>query len=380
VKTPVYISHPGLVTPLGLGVQQNFTEITNGNIAIQKHSRTDIAKEPFYAAMVSEAAINEAFKSHGAISEYTKLEKMMLLSALETLDNSEVKISDKTLLIVATTKGNIDVLDKDSAFNSERAYLPNLAKTLGDFLGVTATPVVISNACVSGILAVAVAKRLISSGGYDNALILSGDLVSRFTLSGFQSFQAISDLPCKPYSKYRNGITLGEAASSVFVSTIKPTQFAVQVLGDGSCNDANHISGPSRTGEGLFKSVQDAMKEAKIDAHEVDFISAHGTATIYNDEMEAIAFNRAALHGSLLHSLKGIFGHTLGASGLLETVIALEMMKQELILPSTGFDTLGVSKPLAIVETIKHQPINILLKTASGFGGCNTAVVFKKVS
>jgi 3-oxoacyl-[acyl-carrier-protein] synthase-1 len=86
------------------------------------------------------------------------------------------------------------------------------------------------------------------------------------------------------------------------------------------------------------------------------------------------------LHGSLLHSLKGIFGHTLGASGLLETVIALEMMKQELILPSTGFDTLGVSKPLAIVETIKHQPINILLKTASGFGGCNTAVVFKKVS
>ena len=226
----------------------------------------------------------------------------------------------------------------------------------------------------------AVAKRILTTDLYDNAVIVAGDLVTKFTLSGFQSFQALSDSPCKPYSKYRNGITLGEGAASVFVSKEKPDSNGVQILGDGTSNDANHISGPSRTGEGLYRSILTAMTEAQLEANEIDFISAHGTATLYNDEMESIAFTRRRLQHVPLHSLKGVFGHTLGASGLLETVIGLEMMHQKTMLPSVGFDVVGVSKPLHILRQLQHQPIDVLLKTASGFGGCNTAVLFKKVS
>ena len=94
-------------------------------------------------------------------------------------------------------------------------------------------------------------------------------------------------------------------------------------MGDATCNDASHISGPSRTGEGLFRSITAAINEAKIKLEDIDYISAHGTATIFNDEMEAIAFNRLGMESIPLNSFKGYFGHTLGASGLVETIVGL---------------------------------------------------------
>jgi len=154
---------------------------------------------------------------------------------------------------------------------------------------------------------------------------------------------------------------------------------SVEILGGASCNDANHISGPSRSGEGLFRSVTLALKEAYLYPKDIDYISAHGTATMYNDEMEAIAFNRAGLGDTPLNSLKGYFGHTLGASGLLETVIGMHSLNQNTLFASKGFQELGVSEPLNIIEKTTSKKIDTFLKTASGFGGSNTAAVFRKV-
>ena len=231
-----------------------------------------------------------------------------------------------------------------------------------------------------GILSIAIAKRLIQNNYYDNAFIVGGDIVSKFTLSGFQSFQAISEKPCKPFSKHRNGITIGEAAASVAISNKKPKTESIQVIGDGSCNDANHISGPSRDGEGLYRSIVSALNEAKITPETIDYISAHGTATLFNDEMEAIAFNRVKLESVPLNSLKGYYGHTLGASGLLEAIVGIHSMKNNTLYTSLGIDELGVSVPLNIIQKKKKTEINTFLKTASGFGGCNTAVLFKKLN
>ena len=102
-------------------------------------------------------------------------------------------------------------------------------------------------------------------------------------------------------------------------------------MGDATCNDANHISGPSRTGEGLYRSVKAALKEANIGAAQIDYISAHGTATPFNDEMEAIAFSRLGMEEVPLNSLKGYFGHTLGASGLLETIVGMHFMMKNIL-------------------------------------------------
>jgi 3-oxoacyl-[acyl-carrier-protein] synthase-1 len=253
-----------------------------------------------------------------------------------------------------------------------------LAKTVANFFKFKTEPIVISNACVSGIMAVSVAKRLIQSKMYDNIFIVAGDEVSEFVLSGFNSFQAMSDAPCKPYSKNRNGVTLGEAAAAVLVSSNKGNS-KIKIIGDGSINDANHISGPSRTGEGLFRSIESALAEAEIEAAQIDYISAHGTATSFNDEMEAIAFNRLGLENTPVNSLKGFYGHTLGASGLLEAVIGIQSVLESKLFVSLGFDESGVSQSINVIEKNENKNSKYFLKTASGFGGCNTAVLFEKV-
>lgn len=369
----VYISNTNCITPLGGDVASNVAKITAGVSGIQRYEDTSLLKIPFHAAIVENDTLEVAFAQITTDTGYTKLEKMMILALYPMAEKS--KINAKTAFILSTTKGNITALEKAGATQAE---LSRLAKKVADFFKFQTEPIVVSNACVSGILAISVAKRLIQSGAYEHAFVVAGDLVSAFVLSGFNSFQAMSDAPCKPYSLYRSGVNLGEAAAAVLV-TSDATNAKVEITGDGSINDANHISGPSRTGEGLFRSVKSAMGEAQLEAKDIGYISAHGTATPFNDEMEAIAFNRLGLQEVPVNSLKGYYGHTLGASGLLETVIGIESLLRNRLYASLGFDEMGVSEPINVIQKNTDKKMQYFLKTASGFGGCNTAVVFQKV-
>lgn len=224
-----------------------------------------------------------------------------------------------------------------------------------------------------------VAKRLIQLGKYDHAIVSGADLISRFVQSGFESFQAISDVVCKPFDKNRNGINLGEAAATMILSKNSNPNYTEIILAGGSIsNDANHISGPSRTGEELAMAIQKSFDEAELEAAEIGYVSAHGTATIYNDEMEAKAFGLAGLTGVPVNSLKGFYGHTLGAAGLLESVIAINSMKENKIFATYGFENPGVSLALNVSAKSLDKEWDHTLKTASGFGGCNAALVFSK--
>ncbi|TDO83807.1 3-oxoacyl-[acyl-carrier-protein] synthase-1 [Flavobacterium chryseum] len=374
----IYITETNCITPLGFDVQSNIDAIVRGDSGIQLHQDASLMPIPFYGSVINTEKLNSVFEKISTSAKYSRLEKMMILALAPIIKNSGVELNSKTAFILSTTKGNITALQNDSEESFNNAHLDVLARNVSDFFGFKTQPIVISNACVSGILAVSIAKRMIQSELYDNIFIIAGDEVSEFVLSGFNTFQAMSDLPCKPYSKNRTGVSLGEAAAAVLVSA-EAKNAKIKVIGDSSINDANHISGPSRTGEGLFRSIQNALKEAQIDIDKLDYISAHGTATPFNDEMEAIALNRLGLQNVPVNSLKGFYGHTLGASGLLETVIAIESANQNMLFESKGFDKIGVSESINVIE--KNEPANIdfFLKTASGFGGCNTAVVFEKL-
>ncbi|SDG65018.1 beta-ketoacyl synthase N-terminal-like domain-containing protein [Winogradskyella thalassocola] len=371
----VFITANTIISPLGFDSEANVSAIANEQSGITLHN--NISTSPCYASIIDHKKLDDAFSKIGDSKIYTKLEKMMILSLQDTISQAAFSISDKTALIIATTKGNIDALNNN--FEPERAYLPALGNKIKEFFGFKTEPIIISNACVSGILAIAVAKRFLQNDYYDNAFVVGGDIVSEFTLSGFQSFQAISKNPCQPFSKHRTGISIGDAAASVAITTNTSESEAIQIIGDGSCNDANHISGPSRTGEGLYLSIISALKEANIKPESIDYISAHGTATAFNDEMEAIAFNRAKLEKTPLNSLKGYYGHTLGASGLLEAIVGIHSLKNNMLYKSLGMDELGVTMPLNIIENTTKKELKTFIKTASGFGGCNTAVIFKKV-
>ena len=375
INKKTYISDGNCVTPIGFDVESNWNALVNGQSGIQfLESYGNLSA--IYASIIDKDKLNESFLKISEDNTFTKLEKMLIL-ALHPIVNKN-KITEKSVLILSTTKGNISLLENQE-LPIEEAQLGTLANKINAFFGFKTEPIVVSNACVSGVLAVSVAKRMIQFGTYDNAFVLAGDEISEFVLSGFNSFQAMSNLPCAPYDANRNGVTLGEAAAAVYISSEKPTENAVAIIGDGAINDANHISGPSRTGEGLFKSIESAFKEANIAKDKLDYISAHGTATLYNDEMEAIAFSRSEIDNVPINSLKGFYGHTLGASGLLEIVIGLQSVYHKELLASKGFSNLGVTIPINILNKNKTKEINYFLKTASGFGGCNTAILFEKI-
>ncbi|WP_338039223.1 beta-ketoacyl synthase N-terminal-like domain-containing protein [Maribacter litopenaei] len=199
---------------------------------------------PFAHPRIDQGELHKRYEQLQAKYEHTRLEKMMLVSLSDTISKSNLPLDDRTGLVISTTKGNIDVLEEDSNFLESRAYLAELGNHLQKFFGFKDNPIIVSNACVSGILAIAVAKRLIRQGKYDRVFVVAGDMVTQFILSGFNAFQALSLEPCRPYCNSRTGINIGEVAASVLV-TNNPgelTHESVQIIGEASCNDANHIS------------------------------------------------------------------------------------------------------------------------------------------
>lgn len=375
-KTSIFVSQGNCVSPAGATLAQNIVAIQNNQSAISLIDDAIYHGAPFYGAIVDAQLLKTWTDTHKIPKSFSKFEQLLLLALAPEVEKYRKYFDADCGFILSSTKGNIS----DLSVNSTDYLLQNSAKRIAKEIGIQTEPIVLSNACVSGVMAISIAKRLIANNSYRHVLIAAGDVFSSFVFSGFQSFHAISPNPCKPYSKFRDGITLGEAASALFVSkdisAICETTF--EILGDSSINDANHISGPSRSGEGLHLSIENALHEAGLEAKDIDCISAHGTATEYNDEMEAQAFFRSHLQHTPVFSLKGFFGHTLGAAGLLETVITLEFAKSNLIPRSFGYDENGLSIPLNLVGETKTKEINFVLKTASGFGGANTALVFKK--
>lgn len=370
----VFISGDFIISPLGIGAELNFEQIKNGISGIKQH-HNNFSQNPFFAGIISQELINlNEIKNAGNL---TRLEQLIILSIQNLIHQNEIPLDEKTLIVLSTTKGNISHLhNPDSKFGKERTYLTSLTKQIENYFNLKSKILIVSNACISGSLAIEIARRQLQSETYERAIVIGADEVSKFILSGFESFQAVSDSICRPFDKARNGINLGEAVAAVYL-TKSAQNASVKILGSGTYNDANHISGPSRTAEGLYKSILSAMNESKLE--NVDYISAHGTATIYNDEMEAIAFHRANLSEIPTNSLKGYFGHTLGASGLLETILGIYSLKNNTLIPSFGFEEQGTTQSVNIIKNTEQKELKNFLKTASGFGGSNIATVFEKI-
>jgi 3-oxoacyl-[acyl-carrier-protein] synthase-1 len=328
-----------------------------------------LSPAPFFGGLID----NVSEDAHNSKFEVLCQQVLQQLTAKVSLD------SDRTIFLLSTTKGNISFLEQGQ-HNHPRIDLHPTAAYLADMFGFKHKAVV-CNACISGVMTLLIAKRMIEKGKYDHAVVVGADVLSRFVISGFQSLQALSSEMCRPFDVQRKGINLGECAAGVVLSAhenLISGKSNTWIAGGGLSNDANHISGPSRTGEELGSAIQQAFDEANVSKQDIDFVSAHGTATLYNDEMEAKAFNFTKLDQVPLNSLKGYYGHTLGAAGVLETILSSESLKQDALIPTAGFDQIGVSQPVNVIRKLLHQPLKTCLKTASGFGGCNAAIILKK--
>ncbi|MGA3012756.1 MAG: beta-ketoacyl synthase N-terminal-like domain-containing protein [Bacteroidales bacterium] len=385
----VFIAGDNIVNSLGFSTVEVMNQLETGATGFKFYNDPRLAQTTVPLSLVDQGMLHSRFKDilqkrHPELDEksFTRLEKMFIVSIDGALKGIESDIyTSNSLLIISSTKGNIDLLEegKKEFPDPKRIFLWKMADVIGSFFGFVNRPMVVSNACISGVLALTIAARMIKTGLYENIIVSGGDLLSEFVISGFLSFQALSPEPCKPFDIARNGLSLGEGCGTMVLSSKYKKAMTITASGSAVTNDANHISGPSRTGEELAMAITKALKEANIDPGNLDFISAHGTATLYNDEMESKAIGIAGLQTVQVNSLKGYWGHTLGAAGVIESVATIHSMENNILFRSAGFDESGVPVALNVIRKNTNTQVKNSLKIASGFGGCNAAMVFQKI-
>lgn len=368
-----YIIADNIISPLGETSEENYLSVKAGRSGIRAYEPgTCNIPEGFYASLLFEDFETLALRSaQKAIANAQK----NIANELKTIGNERLELKGKrTAFILSSTKGNIE----------ENISLADSAQRIANQLGIDSQPIVVCNACISGLSALILGNRLIDSGLYDAAIVCGCDTPRQFILSGFQSLKALSPEPCRPFDMERMGLNLGEAAATLILSK-NPIQGNSWRMGDGFIrNDAFHISTPSKTADGLYLSLQRTLesftKEISSTCKQIDmkahlaFINAHGTATLFNDQMESVAIGRAGLSELPANAYKSFWGHTMGAAGILETIISMKAIDDDTILGTRGFSELGVSGKMNICAENRPTDKKGFIKMLSGFGGCNATI------
>lgn len=374
-----YITAAEVITALGADLAANVRAIEDGLSGVAERKDPRLSDSPVMAAVIPDetfaclaAQYGGADGKSGALTR-TELLLAAVIGSIVSQTGIDMSSAD-TFIVFSSTKGNVSLLDPSSSNQDERAYLWEMGERVASRFGASGRFCVISNACISGVSALVVARRLILSGKYRKIVVAGCDTLSRFIVSGFASFRSLSGGVCRPYDSSRDGLNLGEAAGAVLLSDAF-SEGAVVLSGGAISDDANHISGPSRTGDGLFFAMRNAMNEACVTPDDISFLNMHGTATVYNDEMESKAVGLAGLSSVPVQSLKPYFGHTLGASGVVETVMSAVQLRKGTVWGTKGYETPGTPMPLNVSSASRRVSMKHCVKAASGFGGCNAAVV-----
>ena len=364
----IYCIGHNIISPLGTTSEENFEAVLSGKTELKQHENLFGLPETCHVSVFSNDSV---FKQNE--NDITFLENLMINSVEKANEAAKLDLSSSdTIFIISTTKGNVSYLSENE---DDRIFLWHSAEKVSNFFGNNNKPLVISNACISGASAQVEALRLLNGKHFKNAVVVGGDVLSKFIISGFQSFKALSPKRCKPFDRDRCGLNLGEAVATI-IYTSKTEENADFVLENGAIrNDARHISAPSIEAEGLFNTLKEVLKS--IDIQDIAFVNAHGTATIYNDEMEALALNRMSMQQIPVNSLKAFFGHTLGAAGVLETIISAIALNKSLILKSVGCDEPDCKHEIHPTSETTSTKKRAFIKMVSGFGGTNAALLLR---
>lgn len=372
-----------MITPLGFTVEENFAAVMAGRSELRRYESLWNLPFPCFVSLIPdeklEAESARELSAEVLVSLQTKFEKIAMLSAVKAVKQSGIDpASERVVFILSSTKGNVGLLEDENS-DLERVTPAHTARKVANFFGNPNMPITVSNACISGLCAQIEAYRCLKSGQYDTAVVVGADVLSPFIVAGFQSLKALSDEQCRPFSANRRGLNLGEAAAAVVYTLADESADGWRMLAGAVRNDANHISGPSRTGEGSYRALMSVLAESGLSADDLACLNVHGTSTMYNDEMESIAITRAGLAAVPVNAMKGYFGHTLGAAGVLETLLSMRAVEAGEVPATRGFDELGVSMPVLVSSEAVDTQKKAFVKLLSGFGGCNAAAAFVKV-
>jgi len=390
-KIAVAIAGCGAVAATGLGLKP-LQHAVAANVSALRPREGVPGKmpQPIVAGFVA-AEIVESLRAGDALHAGSRAYLFAAAAAREAVDNASAVFASvpppRRGFVLSTTKANIEALDQlvrqqPVSDVAQRHLQPALlAADLAAAFGCQGPVQCVSAACISGLLALQQGAAFLRRGLADMVLVAGVDLLSQFVLSGFNTLKSLDPDGCHPFDQARAGLSLGEGAGAILLTRselVAPPR--LHLAGTGTSNDANHLTGPSRDGSGLALAMRRALAQASLAPGQIDFLNAHGTGTLFNDNMEALALR--SVFGEQVppfNGSKGIFGHTLGAAGVLETILCVNALQTRML---PGTPRLRTRDPVApdslLFEPRPAAKLERVLKVNCGFGGTNAALILER--
>ncbi|MEZ9300474.1 beta-ketoacyl-[acyl-carrier-protein] synthase family protein [Vibrio splendidus] len=337
------------------------------------------------------------------LAEYTTRNNQLALSALNQIKDSIKQAksqfgADRIAVVIGTSTSGIS--DGEAALKHKLAHdefpehyhyskqeLGNTSEFVSQHCALTGPSYAISTACSSSGRVFLTAQRLLDSGMADAVLVGGVDTLCKLTLNGFHGLEALSTKHCKPFSASRDGINIGEAAAFMLLCKTKLTGVNttqdtsnIALLGCGDSSDAHHISAPHPDGNGAEQAMRKALKSAQLQAEDIGYINAHGTATPLNDSMESKAIHRIFANKVPVSSTKPLTGHTLGAASAIEAAIAWHILKFDLPLPLQKCQDKAEDIEIDLVNCAQKLKVKNILSNSFAFGGNNISLIFGVVN
>jgi 3-oxoacyl-[acyl-carrier-protein] synthase II len=255
-----------------------------------------------------------------------------------------------------------------------------------DAFGFSGPITIISNACASGANAIGHAWELLRAGHAEQALTGGHDALCQITFAGFDSLQALSPTPCRPFDARRDGLSLGEGAAILVLETLdharrRGAEILGEIIGYGAVTDVHHLTQPHPEGNAALAAMRAACASAGMTPEQIDYVNAHGTATLQNDSTEAAAINRwAGARATTLpvSSTKASIGHLLGAAGAVEAVVCLMALRGQWLPPEMSLKKIDPACRFPVVRELVDKKIEVALSNSFGFGGANASLIFRR--
>jgi len=392
--TRVAVVAAGVVSPLGFGLAETLDSLRKSRDCVSPVTRFSVAQCRCKTA--GQVPDDNLLASQGEAPHSRRLHRAshMMIQALKGVLAQEPQFEPE-LTVIGTTSGGMSYgehyyrsLRQAGDLRHSPTWIANYPAQkpvidAQEAFEISSPCQVIANACASGTNAVGHAFECVRSGRYNRVLAGGYDALSEMVFVGFDSLQASTSEKCRPFDRHRSGMVLGEGAALLALENLdlaeqRGAPVLAEIIGYGISTDNFHITQPEPSGSGPRQAMERALQSANISAGEVDYINAHGTATVFNDAAEGKAIS-GLFDGVPVSSTKSMMGHSLGAAGAVEAVVCLLALKHQFVPSNINFGELDDDLDLNIVANESRPALlRTVLSNSFGFGGTNASILMRR--
>src|SRR5213083_2929759 len=384
----------GAISPLGFGLAETLDSLRKSRDCVSPVKRFSVAQCRCKTA--GQVSVDRLLAGRCEAPRSRRLHRAshMMVQALKEVLAQEPRFEPE-LTVIGTTSGGMSYGEHYYRSLRQAGDLRRAPTWIANYpaqkpvidaqetFGISAPCQVIANACASGTNAIGHAFECVRSGRYQRVLAGGYDAISELVFTGFDSLQASTPEKCRPFDRHRPGVVRGVGAAMLALENLDSAQrrgapVLAEIIGYGISTDNFHITQPDPSGIGPRQAMERAVQSAHVAENEIDYINAHGTATLFNDAAEGKAINRL-FNGVPVSSTKSMMGHSLGAAGAVEAIVCLLALQHQFLPPNINFRAPDDDIELDVVANeARPAALRTALSNSFGFGGTNASIVMRK--